>query len=96
MQISPGNGNGNAYGHGHSDSDDFVANQVIWDKTGQDFQFNEIQVYTYASGDECVNLEYDPNLSGADQYRIVDNIACDDRAKTLCQKECGAGEGKVA
>ena len=89
IQISPANAANGGY----------VADQVIWDKTGQDYQFGHlVSVVTSADGDECVAIHYDSTQPMEDQYMIMDKECNDndDEARTLCQKECGAGEGKVA
>ena len=84
----------------------YEANQVIWTKNGEDYQFsNFVPVESNDDGDECVAVQVEPaqaeiaagndNAAGDLQYKIVDKD-CNDRFKVLCQKQCGGEQGEVA
>ena len=88
------------------DNGGYEANQVVWIKTGEDYQFsNFVPVETNEDGDECVAVQVEPaqaeiaagndNAAGDLQYKIVDKD-CNDRFKVLCQKQCGGEQGEVA
>ena len=78
----------------------YEANQVVWIKTGEDYQFsNFVPVETSEDGDECVAVQVEPVANdeavGDLQYKIADKD-CNDRYKVLCQKQCGGEQGEVA